>query len=152
MFTTNSQENNNYDVIVIGGGPAGITAAIYTSRADLKTLVIDKGLTAGALGATSRIANYPGVSGADLLERMRAQARSFGMVVVTDKVIGVDLAAKDKLVFGNNDSYTGHAVIIATGSMGRGTPLKGEMELLGKGRFLLRYLRRRLFSKNRMWP
>ena len=137
MFTTNSQENNNYDVIVIGGGPAGITAAIYTSRADLKTLVIDKGLTAGALGATSRIANYPGVSeaisGADLLERMRAQARSFGMVVVTDKVIGVDLAAKDKLVFGNNDSYTGHAVIIATGSMGRGTPLKGEMELLGKG-------------------
>jgi thioredoxin reductase (NADPH) len=137
MFTTNSQENNHYDVIIIGGGPAGATAAIYASRADLKTLVIDKGLTAGALGATSRIANYPGVSGdvsgADLLERMRAQARSFGTVFVTDKVIGVDLTAEDKLVFGNNGSYSGRAVIIATGSMGRGTPLKGEMELLGKG-------------------
>jgi Thioredoxin reductase len=137
MFTVNNQENNPYDVIIIGGGPAGATAAIYASRADLKTLVIDKGLTAGALGATSRIANYPGVngdvSGADLLERMRAQARSFGTVFATDKVIGVDLAAEDKQVFGNNGSYTGRAVIIATGSMGRGTPLKGEMELLGKG-------------------
>ena len=69
------KKSSQYDVLVIGGGPAGITAAIYTSRADLKTLVIDKGLTSGALGITSKIANYPGVtdevSGAELLERMR---------------------------------------------------------------------------------
>ena len=52
-----------YDVIIIGGGPAGASAAIYTARADLKTLVIDKGLTAGALGVTSKISNYPGVPG-----------------------------------------------------------------------------------------
>jgi thioredoxin reductase (NADPH) len=88
----------------------------------LKTLVVDKGLTAGALGLASRIANYPGVaneiSGAELLERMRSQARSFGAVFVTDKVIGVDLLAEEKTVFGNNGSYSGRAVIIATGSMG----------------------------------
>ena len=87
-------------MLVIGGGPAGITAAIYTSRADLKTLVIDKGLTSGALGITSKIANYPGVtdevSGAELLERMRSQARSFGTEFATDRVIGVDINADDK--------------------------------------------------------
>lgn len=128
---------NVYDVIIIGGGPAGTTAAIYTARAALKTLVIDKGLTAGALGITSKIVNYPGVveelSGAELLERMRTQARSFGAEFVSDKVIGVDLHTDPKQVFANNGSYSGRAIIIATGSMGRGTRVKGEDELLGHG-------------------
>jgi thioredoxin reductase (NADPH) len=132
-----TMETTGYDVIIIGGGPAGATTAIYTSRAGLKTLVIDKGLTTGALGITSRIANYPGVteavSGAELLERMRAQARSFGAAFLTDKVIGVDLLSEEKTVFGNNGSYNGRALVIATGAMGRGTRIKGEMELLGKG-------------------
>lgn len=126
-----------YDVLIIGGGPAGITAAIYTSRADLKTLVIDKGLTSGALGITGKIANYPGVtdevSGAELLERMRGQAGFFGTEFVTDRVIGVDLLSEDKTVFGNIGAYSGKSVIIATGSMGRGTRVKGEDELLGRG-------------------
>jgi thioredoxin reductase (NADPH) len=137
----NNQQNNNpkkiFDVIIIGGGPAGATAAIYTARAGLKTLVLDKGLTTGALGITSRIANYPGlteqISGAELLERMRGQARSFGAAFVTDKIIGVDLLSEEKSVFGNNGSYNGRSVIIATGSMGRSTRIKGETELLGKG-------------------
>lgn len=134
-----SGENNNsvYDVIIIGGGPAGATAAIYTSRAGLKTLVIDKGLTAGALGITSKIANYPGIveeiSGADLLERMREQAVSFGANFAADKVQGVDLISDEKMVFCNNGTYTARAVIIATGSMGRGQRVKGEDELLGHG-------------------
>jgi len=136
MFTSDS-ENSNYDVIVIGGGPAGVTAALYTSRAGLRTLVLDKSLTAGALGTTSRIANYPGISGeisgVELLERMRGQARAFGTAFITDKAIGADLLSENKLVFGNNGSYAGRAVVIATGSMGRGTPIKGETELLGKG-------------------
>ena len=75
---TDPVNSTKFDVLIIGGGPAGATAAIYASRAGLKTLVIDKGLTAGALGITGKIANYPGVleeiSGADLLERMRSQA------------------------------------------------------------------------------
>ena len=126
-----------YDVIIIGGGPAGVTSAIYTSRAGLSTLVIDKGMTAGALGLTGKIANYPGIpgeiSGAGLLERMRDQASSFGAVFITDKVIGADLLAEVKTVFGNAGSYLSHAVIIATGSMGRGNRIKGEDELLGHG-------------------
>jgi thioredoxin reductase (NADPH) len=126
-----------YDVIIIGGGPAGATAAIYTARAGLKTLVIDKGLTAGALGITGKIANYPGVeeeiSGAELLERMRRQAQSFGVVFAADKVQGVDLLSDEKTIFANSNTYTARSVIIATGSMGRGQRVKGEDELLGHG-------------------
>jgi len=126
-----------YDVIIIGGGPAGATAALYTARAGLKTVVVDKGLTAGALGVTGRIANYPGlteeVTGAELLERMREQARSFGAEFVSDKVIGVDLKKETKLIFCNQHMFDGRIVIIATGSMGRGNKIKGEDEFVGKG-------------------
>lgn len=129
--------NGSHDVVIIGGGPAGATAAIYTARAGLKTLVIDKGATAGALGITGKIANYPGVleeiSGMELLERMRSQARSFGAEFIADRVIGVDLTSPEKTVFGNNGAYPARAVIIATGSMGRGTRVRGEDELLGHG-------------------
>jgi thioredoxin reductase (NADPH) len=137
LQTSASVLTENYDVIIVGGGPAGVTAAIYTSRANLKTLIIDKGLSAGALGITAKIANYPGimeeVSGAELLERMRAQASSFGTEFVSDKVIGVDLLSEQKTVFGNNGNYIARSLIIATGSMGRGTRVKGEDELLGRG-------------------
>jgi len=137
LQSTDSLNSTNNDVVIIGGGPAGATAAIYTSRAGLKTLVIDKGLTAGALGITGKIANYPGIleeiSGAELLERMRSQARSFGTEFISDKVIGVDLLSEEKTVFGNTGNYVAKSVIIATGSMGRGQRVKGEDELLGRG-------------------
>lgn len=137
MGNTALTGDTSFDVIIIGGGPAGATAAIYTARAGLKTLVIDKGLTAGALGITGKIANYPGVqeeiSGADLLERMRNQARSFGANFVADKVQGVDLLSDEKTIYANNGTYTSRAIIIATGSMGRGQRVKGEDELLGHG-------------------
>lgn len=128
---------HEYDVVIIGGGPAGATAAMYTARADLSTAVIDKGLTAGALGITSKIANYPGIvgeiSGAELLQRMRQQAESFGARFIQDKVQAVDLTSTPKLIFGNAGTYSARAVIIATGSMGRGQRVKGEDELLGRG-------------------
>lgn len=126
-----------YDVIIIGGGPAGASAAIYTARADLKTLVIDKGVTAGALGVTSKISNYPGVpgpvTGAELVETMRQQAESFGAKFVTDKVIGVDLLGELKTIQTGANTYTGRAIVLATGSMGRTNTVEGEVRLLGRG-------------------
>jgi thioredoxin reductase (NADPH) len=126
-----------YDAIIIGGGAAGATAAIYTARADLKTLVLDKGLRTGALGMTGKIANYPGVlgevSGAELLKRIRGQAESFGAHFVQDKVLSTDLHGELKEVRGGKGIYYGRAVIIATGSMGRTQTVPGEERLLGRG-------------------
>ncbi len=137
MGLAGSAMPQSYDVIIIGGGPAGASAAIYTARSDLKTLVIDKGLTAGALGVTAKLSNYPGVvgpvSGAGLVEVMRGQAESFGATFLTDKVIGVDLMSNPKSVMAGTGSFTARAIILATGSMGRTSQVVGEEEFLGRG-------------------
>ncbi len=130
-------EKNIYDILIIGGGPAGATAAIYTARAGLKTGVLDKGLTTGALGVTSKIANFPGVvgdvSGAELLGVMRKQATDFGAEFINDKALGTELSSELKTVYGNFDTYYGKAIIIATGSMGRANLIDGEAAFLGRG-------------------
>lgn len=126
-----------YDVIIIGGGPAGLTAGIYSARANLKTIILDKSKTAGALAYASLIENYPGMekplTGKELLERIRRQAISFGAQYKEEQVVGLDLVSETKEVITMGGSYKGKAVIIATGSMGRKPTIKGEGELLGRG-------------------
>ncbi len=126
-----------YDVVIIGGGPAGLTAAQYAARANLKTVVLDKSPTAGALAFTDKIENYPGlpepISGKQLLDIFRNQAIRFGAEYVEAQVIGVNLQSDPKEVFTMDRTYKGRAVIIATGAMGRKPTIKGEKEFLGKG-------------------
>ena len=126
-----------YDVLIIGGGPAGLAAAQYASRSKLKTLVIDKSRTAGALAYTGHIENYPGVpgpvSGKELLDLFRDQAIKFGAEYTEAQVVGVNITGEIKEVFTMEGGYKGKSVIIATGSMGRKASIKGEAEFLGKG-------------------
>jgi thioredoxin reductase (NADPH) len=128
---------NIYDVIIIGGGPGGLSAAQYTSRAKLKTVVLDKSAMAGALAYTSHIENYPGVmgpvSGKELLDIFRRQAVGFGAEYIEAQVVGVKLDAGIKEVYTMDKSYQGKTVIVATGSMGRKPTIKGEAEFLGRG-------------------
>ncbi len=130
-------EADTYDLVVIGGGPAGATAALYAARAGHRTLVIDKGLTSGALGKATQIVNYPGamgpIAGVDLVRSMRDQASSFGAEFVTEKVLRVDLAGDPKQIWAAERPYLARAIIIATGAMGRKQQLPGEERLLGRG-------------------
>jgi thioredoxin reductase (NADPH) len=126
-----------YDVIIVGGGPAGLSAAQYASRAKLKTVVLDKSASAGALAFASLIENYPGIdmpmTGKELLGIFHKQAVDFGAEYIEAQVIGVSLEGEVKQVFTMEKTYEGKTVIIATGSMGRKPTIKGEAEFLGRG-------------------
>jgi thioredoxin reductase (NADPH) len=129
--------DNLYDVVIIGGGPAGLSAAQYASRAKMKTVVLDKSSTAGALAFASLIENYPGLerpmTGRELLDIFRKQAIDFGAEYVETQVIGASLEGETKQVFTMEKTYEGKTVIIATGSMGRKPTIKGEADFLGRG-------------------
>ena len=127
-----------YDVIIIGGGPAGLTAGLYTSRARLKTLLIEKGFTGGQVMTTEWIENYPGfedgISGAELSQKMEKQAVKFGLEIAQGSVTGVSSNGKMKEVALENDTkYEAKAVILATGSNPRPLNIEGEDEFRGRG-------------------
>jgi len=133
MQTTEQQ----YDVIIVGGGPAGLSAAIYSARARLKTLVVDKNPAAGALGSTGKVENYPALEGAvtgpELLDRFREQAKAFGARFEKAEVLGIAAGGETKSVFTTDKTYEARVLIIATGSMGRKATIPGEERLTGSG-------------------
>ena len=126
------------DVIIIGSGPAGYTAAIYTARAKLQPLVFEGSVTAGgALMQTTEVENFPGfpdgVMGPELMDSLRKQAERFGAELVSDDVLEVDLTVSPKVVKTDTDTYLANAVIIATGSKYKELGVAGEKELSGRG-------------------
>ncbi len=130
--------DNHFDVIIVGAGPAGLTAGIYLSRAKLKTLIINEGAVGGQLVLTHEIANYPGVesiSGYELARNMKSQAQKFGCVIKSNtKITSIDL--KDDLkrvVVNDRDTYTSDALIFTTGGRSRKIGSVGEDLFKGKG-------------------
>ena len=126
-----------YDVIVIGGGPAGYTSAIYTTRAGFDTLVIEKFSAGGQMTQTPQIDNYPGfpdgVDGFDLGNKMQQGAERFGAKIFQAEVIDVDLHDKIKKITTSDGILLAHSVIIATGAEHKHLGLKNEEQLIGRG-------------------
>lgn len=125
-----------YDLIIIGGGPAGLSAGIYAGRAMLDTLIIEKEKIGGQVTTTSEIVNYPGVrksTGAGLTEEMYLQAQDFGVEFATGEISEVELEQEVKIIKTATTTYKTRAVIIATGASARKIGFPGETEFTGRG-------------------
>ena len=128
--------NNLYDVIIIGGGPAGLTAALYLARAKYRTLVLEKEKFGGQITITHEVVNYPGVkktSGAELTETMRAQAESFGAEFMLTEVESLDMNGDLKTVKTARGELKAFGVLLATGAHPRMVGFKGEADFRGRG-------------------
>ena len=129
---------NKFDIIIIGGGPAGLTAGLYLSRAKVSALVLNEGIAGGQMSLTHEIANYPGIdtiSGYMLSRTMQKQAENFGCVVKSNiKVTNYELeGAIKKVTVNNKDIYEAKSVIIATGGKSREIGVTGEKDFAGRG-------------------
>lgn len=127
----------DFDCLIVGGGPAGLSAAIYTGRAELKTLVLERLYLGGQLALTHEVANYPGfpevIAGPDLIERMAKQAGQFGPEFRTEEVRDVEVDGDHKIVTTNENEYRTLALILSTGADPRQLEVPGEKELRGRG-------------------
>jgi thioredoxin reductase (NADPH) len=128
---------NTYDVIIIGGGPAGLTAGIYTSRARLRSLLIEIGLLGGQMTTTDMIENYPGfpqgVTGEELSRLMEEQAKRFGLEIVNQEITEVVANGQTKRVRTSEAAYSCKALIVCTGAEYRKLEISGEKEFTGRG-------------------
>ena len=129
--------NELYDVIIIGGGPAGLTAAIYASRANLKVLIIEAAVNGGKLSKTYEIENYPGIksiSGLELATQLTEHSQQFGAKLISGEVMRIDNTDEGKnVVLKNDDVYSAKAVIVATGTKEKTLALEHADEFTGRG-------------------
>jgi len=131
-------ENKIYDLIIIGGGPAGLTAGIYATRGRLDTILLDKLNPGGTVATTEWIENYPGfpegIVGAELMKKMEEQARKFGLQVIpTKEVLAVDFKNKIKTIKVDDGEYKAKSIIIATGTEPKKLNIPGEDKFRGRG-------------------
>jgi thioredoxin reductase (NADPH) len=129
--------SNHREVIIIGSGPAGLTAAIYTARANLHPLQFEGYQRGGQLMLTTDVENYPGfrdgIMGPDLMEEMKAQAVRFGTEIVSKDVERVDFSERPFKVWVEGEQWTADTIIVATGATARLLGVPGESELMGRG-------------------
>jgi thioredoxin reductase (NADPH) len=127
----------DYDVVIIGAGPAGLAAGLYTGRARLSTVILEKGLPGGQILLTDWVENFPGfpegIAPFELMENFKKQALKFGAVIETDEALAIRKDGKRWVVSGRNQEYRAKAVIIATGASYRKLGLPNEDRLTGKG-------------------
>lgn len=126
-----------YDLIIIGGGPAGLTAGLYGARGKLKTLILEASMEGGQMNNTLSVENYPGIqeggSGMELGMRMADQAKEFGAEIRHEEVVEVDLDGKIKKIKTDKETYEGRTVIITTGAKPRKLGVPGELEFANRG-------------------
>jgi thioredoxin reductase (NADPH) len=126
-----------FDVVIIGGGPAGLSAGLYGSRARLETLIIERSKYGGQTATTAELENYPGsepnATGPSISARMKEQAEEFGTRFVKDDVIGLDVTGDIKIVKCRNNEFRTRTIIVASGADPSLAGFKGELELRGKG-------------------
>ena len=132
-------DNKIYDVVILGGGPAGLAAGLYAGRSRLSVLILEKGIDGGQIAVTHDIENYPGQSkvdgmtGQELVAPMTEQCKKFGCERVSDTITACDFSGPVKKFVGSKGEYLGKTVIVCTGAMTRSIGCKNEGKFVGKG-------------------